>query len=401
MSTENEKQMNTDEPELIGDHDTEETKARVDPDGMKMSRNSSLAMMDYFNTIEQMCEEKGIYKDNIDRNFKVHWLRNAIGGSFSRAQEMFGKYTNYLEAVPEEAQAVEVPEPVRIAVCDLMSFVTWYFRMSYSGIQDENVKIAENRCNTLQNENSALLTRLQAAEKQIAGLSDNERHLQAQLTQQQAIASELELSLEDCRSQLTRSTRQYEEAQGEVRLLQQTTGTLNLQLTERKQELSSQLEYQKQLIDENKVQQAEISMLHTRANKLDQTVSDLTASVNEQIKLREVSDNLLVDQREMLARMTSELSDIQSLVKQSTAENKELKDDVETLKEDLAEESTWHKHFSGETEKLKGEIIMLEATLKAEKTIAESLRGTIESLSNAMAGGNAVNAKKPRTKKAS
>nr|WP_233341442.1 hypothetical protein [Escherichia coli]UGK56335.1 hypothetical protein [Escherichia coli] len=61
----------------------------------------------------------------------------------------------------------------------------------------------------------------------------------------------------------------------EIQLLQQTVGTLNQQLSERKQELASQQEYQKQLNDENKAQQVELTALKSQNDHLQRTVSDL------------------------------------------------------------------------------------------------------------------------------
>lgn len=45
-----------------------------------------------------------INPENIDLSFKVHWLRNAVGGSFARSQEMFAEYQKYVKEVPEEAR---------------------------------------------------------------------------------------------------------------------------------------------------------------------------------------------------------------------------------------------------------------------------------------------------------
>ncbi|EID8835556.1 hypothetical protein LCJ24_004693, partial [Escherichia coli] len=57
-----------------------------------------------------------------------------------------------------------------------------------------------------------------------------------------------------------------------------------------------------------------------------------------------------------------------------------------------------------ELQQLRNQMISMEATLNAEKTIAESLRGTIKQLTEAMTGAVAIKPKssgasKPRNKK--
>ncbi|MFP1529436.1 hypothetical protein ACLB1R_35185 [Escherichia coli] len=61
---------------------------------MGRSRYSSIAMIDYFNAIERLCKEKEINPENIDLSFKVHWLRNAVGGFVC-------KVTGDVRGVPE------------------------------------------------------------------------------------------------------------------------------------------------------------------------------------------------------------------------------------------------------------------------------------------------------------
>ncbi len=88
-------------PEVQNDIRSESTEKSKE---MGRSRYSSIAMIDYFNAIERLCKEKEINPENIDLSFKVHWLRNAVGGSFARSQEMFAEYQKYVKEVPEEAR---------------------------------------------------------------------------------------------------------------------------------------------------------------------------------------------------------------------------------------------------------------------------------------------------------
>lgn len=106
----------------------------------KQPRNTATGMLTYFSAIERLCEEKNISPENLDQFFRVHWLRDAVGGSFKRAQEMFLKYIEYVETVPEEARQLAIPKGITTAVDDLMSLITWYYRMSYEEIQSDKVK---------------------------------------------------------------------------------------------------------------------------------------------------------------------------------------------------------------------------------------------------------------------
>ncbi|EJY8869673.1 ATP/GTP-binding protein, partial [Salmonella enterica] len=54
-----------------------------------------------------------------------------------------------------------------------------------------------------------------------------------------------------------------------------------------------------------------------------------------------------------------------------------------------------------ELKTLQAKVMKLEATLEAEKTISESLKGTIDTLTGAMAGGGTGKSKQPRSRKTS
>ncbi|ECA3987925.1 ATP/GTP-binding protein, partial [Salmonella enterica subsp. enterica serovar Anatum] len=96
MMIENDKEKSLNDatpPEVQNDIRSESTEKSKE---MGRSRYSSIAMIDYFNAIERLCKEKEINPENIDLSFKVHWLRNAVGGSFARSQEMFAEYQKYV-----------------------------------------------------------------------------------------------------------------------------------------------------------------------------------------------------------------------------------------------------------------------------------------------------------------
>ncbi|XJX77065.1 hypothetical protein ACH9AC_08960 [Salmonella enterica subsp. enterica serovar Agona] len=134
MMIENDKEKSLNDatpPEVQNDIRSESTEKSKE---MGRSRYSSIAMIDYFNAIERLCKEKEINPENIDLSFKVHWLRNAVGGSFARSQEMFAEYQKYVKEVPEEARYLDIPDEVKVALGDIISYITWHYRRSYTAI---------------------------------------------------------------------------------------------------------------------------------------------------------------------------------------------------------------------------------------------------------------------------
>lgn len=84
---------------------------------------SSIAKVKYFTEIEQICLDKSISTENLDQFFKAHWLR-IKWGSFARAQEMLAAYKQYVDEVPEEARAIEIPDQIKDAFSDFTAFIT-------------------------------------------------------------------------------------------------------------------------------------------------------------------------------------------------------------------------------------------------------------------------------------
>ncbi|EEX1007086.1 ATP/GTP-binding protein [Escherichia coli] len=364
----------------------------------RQPRNTAIDTRDYFNTIEKLCEEKEISPENLEQFFRVHWLRNAVGGSFSRAQEMFDKYKNYVDTVPEEARQLAVPEGIHNAVNDLMSFVSWFYRMSYDEIQNDKVKEVVQQNQTLQEEITRTLTRLDDAEARNLSLSEENSSLQTELAEQQNAVRELQESLQESRGTVATVTRQRDDAISELRLLQQSAETLTQQLNERKQELASQLDYQKKLIEENRSQQTEINGLTNQCDQLKLSVSDLMQKLDAQTKTLTEAQACVADLEQVRKTLVQDLEQTRAERVKASEENEHLKSEVQQLNGELQEQARTQTSMTRENQQLKEEVMSLKATLTAEKTIADSLRGTLDSLTSAMAGGSSGKSKQ-RTKK--
>jgi hypothetical protein len=132
---------------------------------------SSIAKVKYFTEIEQICLDKSISTENLDQFFKAHWLRDKMG-SFARAQEMLAAYKQYVDEVPEEARAIEIPDQIKDAFSDFTAFITWYFRLSYTAIQSDSVKIAKAEITQLRHRNAEILEELSQSKEQATVLNN-------------------------------------------------------------------------------------------------------------------------------------------------------------------------------------------------------------------------------------
>ncbi|WP_426727377.1 hypothetical protein [Enterobacter cloacae complex sp. 288G10] len=48
---------------------------------------------------------------------------------------MLAAYKQYVDEVPEEARAIEIPDQIKDALSNLC-IITWYFRLSYTAIPE-------------------------------------------------------------------------------------------------------------------------------------------------------------------------------------------------------------------------------------------------------------------------
>ncbi|WP_426746756.1 hypothetical protein [Enterobacter cloacae complex sp. 372A7] len=404
MMTDNVNLMNGDEQTASSlSEDTPKTPP-LSPELLKNSPYSSIAKVKYFTEIEQICLDKSISTENLDQFFKAHWLRDKMGGSFARAQEMLAAYKQYVDEVPEEARAIEIPDQIKDAFSDFTAFITWYFRLSYTAIQSDSVKIAKAEITQLRHRNAEILEELSQSKEQATVLNNEKVNLINLLEQQRELSSKLEDSLQEAEETLAGTQSELQHAQNEIQLLQQTVGTLNQQLSERKQELASQQEYQKQLNDENKAQQVELTALNSQNENLQRTVSDLKSSVSQLEQDLSSSQSHASELSSSLAEQDTALTLVRSELSTAKGTNEQLRAEAQRLADENLVSKKVQTDLTEELQQLRNQMMSMEATLNAEKTIAESLRGTIKQLTEAMTGVVAIKPKspgasKPRNKK--
>ncbi|CGE09339.1 ATPase involved in DNA repair [Salmonella enterica subsp. enterica serovar Typhi] len=404
MMTDNVNLMNGDEQTASSLSEETSKTPPLSPELLKNSPYSSIAKVKYFTEIEQICLDKSISTENLDQFFKAHWLRDKMGGSFARAQEMLAAYKQYVDEVPEEARAIEIPDQIKDAFSDFTAFITWYFRLSYTAIQSDSVKIAKAEITQLRQRNAEILEELSQSKEQATVLNNEKVNLINLLEQQRELSSKLEHSLQEAEETLAGTQSELQHAQNEIQLIQQTVGTLNQQLSERKQELVSQQEYQKQLNDENKAQQVELTALKSQNDHLQRTVSDLKVSVSQ---LEQDLSSVQTHSSELsssLAEKDTTLTLVRSELSTAKGENDQLRAEAQRLADESLVAKKVQTDQTEELQQLRNQMISMEATLNAEKTIAESLRGTIKQLTEAMTGAVAIKPKssgasKPRNKK--
>ena len=82
-------------------------------------------MIDYFNAIERLCKEK----KKLTRKISI-WASKFTGSEtllaarLQRSQEMFAEYQKYVKEVPEEARYPDIPDEVKVALGDIISYIT-------------------------------------------------------------------------------------------------------------------------------------------------------------------------------------------------------------------------------------------------------------------------------------
>ncbi|EOJ7549016.1 hypothetical protein ACKAXW_005030, partial [Escherichia coli] len=137
---------------------------------------------------------------------------------------------------------------------------------------------------------------------------------------------------------------------------------------------------------------------------LQRTVSDLKVSVSQ---LEQDLSSVQTHSSELsssLAEKDTTLTLVRSELSTAKGENDQLRAEAQRLADESLVAKKVQTDQTEELQQLRNQMISMEATLNAEKTIAESLRGTIKQLTEAMTGAVAIKPKssgasKPRNKK--
>ncbi|MCG0456648.1 hypothetical protein L6R44_11075 [Enterobacter cloacae complex sp. ECC445] len=360
----------------------------------KQPRNTATGMLTYFSAIERLCEEKKISPENLDQFFRVHWLRDAVGGSFKRAQEMFLKYIEYVETVPEEARQLAIPKGITTAVDDLMSLINWYYRMSYEDIQSDKVKELASHIQALQTDIGNHETRHRTNEEEIGHLKNINRQLSEELERCTLSLSDTTLKYEQSRDENLELEQQRNKTQSEADRLKLSNDSLTSQLKERREELATQQDYLKQLVSESRTQQGEISSLRSERDTLNSAVAELNdkleaaATVITTMKTEHARE--LDSALKSLAQAESQLRDLGEQCETATTELDTLKGNYrevlvqnESLSGQLNEKSEINKDLVEGMQTLKEELLTTNSLLTAEKAISSSLKETVAMLSGA------------------
>jgi chromosome segregation ATPase len=132
-------------------------------------------------------------------------------------------------------------------------------------------------------------------------------------------------------------------------------------------------------------------------------VSDLKSSVSQLEQDLSSSQSHASELSSSLAEKDTALTLVRSELSTAKGENEQLRAEAQRLADENLVSQKGPNRSTEELQQLRNQMMSMEATLNAEKTIAESLRGTIKQLTEAMTGVVAIKPKprasKPRNKK--
>ncbi|HHT0210224.1 TPA: hypothetical protein ACTW2S_005649 [Raoultella planticola] len=133
-------------------------------------------------------------------------------------------------------------------------------------------------------------------------------------------------------------------------------------------------------------------------------MSDLKSSVSQLEQDLSSSQSHASELSSSLAEKDTALTLVRSELSTAKGANEQLRAEAQRLADENLVSKKVQTDLTEELQQLRNQMMSMEATLNAEKTIAESLRGTIKQLTEAMTGVVAIKPKspgasKPRNKK--
>ncbi len=400
----------------------------LDGDGQKQKeekRNTSLRMYHYFTVIERMRKDENVSQENVQHFIKIHAIREATGGSYKKASEMYEAYKNYVEQTPADVRGLNIPPAIQDTILEVFNYVNWYYQMSFSSIETQNLSIIKNERDQFQQECAEFKVQLadyqlslEKTQQQLTLVTEAENTLSAQLVELNELFS---------KSQQTNEilSRDLSEAIQAKHYLEQTIADLRQQNSERKQELNQQVETNRSLVKENKDLS---SSLNDRKSELENVRRDHDAATKSRDALKEENSRLVRESSELheeqqklhaekerldkelvasisvqtehsklIETLETSVTKLEAELAQSEIVSSRLKEDNVTLKGQLStvttELETNHallkssqtdvERLSKMVEQFKDDIRANAALLTAERTISESLRQTISVLAQA------------------
>lgn len=394
----------------------------LDGDGQKQKeekRNTSLRMYHYFTAIERMRKDENVSQENVQNFIKIHAIREATGGSYEKASKMYEAYKDYVEKTPADVRGLNIPPAIQDTILEVFNYVNWYYQMSFSSIETQNLSIIKNERDQFQQECAEFKVQLadyqlslEKTQQQLTLVTEAENTLSAQLVELNELFS---------KSQQTNEilSRDLSEAIQAKHYLEQTIADLRQQNSERKQELNQQVETNRSLVKENKDLS---SSLNDRKSELENVRRDHDAATKSRDALKEENSRLVRESSELheeqqklqaekerldkelvasisvqtehsklietletsVTKLEAELAQSEIVSSRLQADNVTLKGQLSTVTTELETNNALLKSSQTDVERMskmveqfKDDIRANAALLTAEKTISESLRQTI------------------------
>lgn len=394
----------------------------LDGDGQKQKeekRNTSLRMYHYFTAIERMRKDENVSQENVQNFIKIHAIREATGGSYEKASKMYEAYKDYVEKTPADVRGLNIPPAIQDTILEVFNYVNWYYQMSFSSIETQNLSIIKNERDQFQQECAEFKVQLadyqlslEKTQQQLTLVTEAENTLSAQLVELNELFS---------KSQQTNEilSRDLSEAIQAKHYLEQTIADLRQQNSERKQELNQQVETNRSLVKENKDLS---SSLNDRKSELENVRRDHDAATKSRDALKEENSRLVRESSELheeqqklqaekerldkelvasisvqtehsklietletsVTKLETELAQSEIVSSRLQADNVTLKGQLSTVTTELETNNALLKSSQTDVERMskmveqfKDDIRANAALLTAEKTISESLRQTI------------------------
>ncbi len=350
------------------------------------SGHSNIGLFDYFTAMDNLAEQKNISPENAEFSLRAYHLREAVGGRIHNATTAFRQYVEFMQNTPEEVRQLQIPSAIRSTVDDLISYLTWYYRLSFQSIDTEEKNKKDAQIAELISENAPLKEKIAALSlKEVSLLSEN----QQQATEVTRLSEELKHAvarIETLKNGYDQQTALLREAEQSKTYSEQICSDLRMQLSEKKEEFSRLLQRNETLDTENKKQQAAISDL---SHELDvsrtryEAATSLATKQSENISALEMQlaerDEKQSDMAVRYAELERQLTETKTALETVTASDNESRTALITCRSELTDAQT--------------AIIQVNAQLIAERTISDSLRETVSQL----AGGSTKQTTKSRT----
>ncbi len=358
------------------------------------SGHFNIGLLEYFKAMDELASQHNISPANAGTMLRAYTLQKAVGGRISNATAAFDQYVKFMEETPEEVREMQIPAVIRSSVDELFSYLTWYFRMSFKGIETEEIRKRDELIAELTSENTPL-------KEKIAALSLTEANLRSQNHEQAAEVTRLteevkheRASYDSLKLDHDQQSALLREAEQSKNYSDQICADLRLQLSEKKEEVSRLLQRNEYLNNENKKQQTEISDLSHQLDVLRTQYDAATSQATAHSQTITALEKQLVERNEQQTDLEERYTALErQFTETQTALERQLAETQTSLETAITTGKETYEALSAREAELatvQTALIQANAQLAAERSISDSLRDTVSQL----AGGG----KKPATK---